>query len=391
MATRVGLHHTTEYRFDRPVGLSPHVIRLRPAAHCRTPILSYALRVEPANHFVNWQQDPFGNFLARFVFPEKVSRLAIEVDLIAEMTVINPFDFFLETGFETIPFRYDEATARDLAPYLEVVERGPRLPKWLEGVDRRPAATVDFLVALNQRLQGEDHFGNPVVYFALQEPHWSLEVVATACVTVEAPAPDLSASIAWDALRTRLLADASPASLEARELLLDSPMVPLGPELAAYAAPSFPPGRPLLEAVHDFNRRLHREFVYEPNFTTVTTPVLEVLANRRGVCQDFAHVAIGCLRSLGVPARYVSGYIESVPPPGQAPVRGAGASHAWLAVYDPNLGWVDFDPTNDQIVGEQHVTVAWGRDYGDVTPLKGVVFGGGAHTLDVAVELKRIE
>ena len=123
MAIRVGLHHTTEYRFDRPVGLSPHVIRLRPAAHCRISILSYALRVEPANHFVNWQQDPFGNFLARFVFPEKVSRLAIEVDLIAEMTVINPFDSFLETAFESIPFRYDEATARDLAPYLEVVER----------------------------------------------------------------------------------------------------------------------------------------------------------------------------------------------------------------------------------------------------------------------------
>lgn len=238
-----------------------------------------------------------------------------------------------------------------------------------------------------------DYFGNPVVYFALQEPHTSLTVTATNLVAVEAaqlPA-DLSASIAWDALSERLHAEPSAESAAAREFTLPSPMVPLGAELAAYAAPSFAPNRPLLEALYDFTRRIHRDFTYEPNFTTVATPVLEVLAQRRGVCQDFAHLAIACLRSLGLPARYVSGYVESVPPPGQEPVRGADASHAWLSVYEPDLGWVDLDPTNDQIVGEQHVTVAWGRDYADVTPLKGVVFGGGSHTLDVAVEMSRLE
>jgi len=235
-----------------------------------------------------------------------------------------------------------------------------------------------------------DYFGNPVTYFALQEPHLSLQVTATHVVRVEPPAAvQLEASPAWDALRDRLVDDVSAAAVEARELRLDSPLVALQPALAEYAAPSFPRGRPLLDAVHDLTRRIHREFVYEPNFTTVATPVLEVLANRRGVCQDFAQLAIGCLRSLGLPARYVSGYIETAPPPGQAPVRGAEASHAWLAAWDPEQGWVDFDPTNDQIVGSQHVTIAWGRDYADVTPLKGVVFGGGAHTLDVAVEMRR--
>jgi transglutaminase-like putative cysteine protease len=242
-------------------------------------------------------------------------------------------------------------------------------------IDPWPAAIVE----------RSDYFGNPVFYFALQEPHSSLTVTASATVSVEAPPlpGDLTATLPWDTLRSRL-----PA--EVVEYLLESPMVPFARALADYAAPSFPAGRPLLDAVYDFTRRLHREFVYEPNFTTVTTPVLEVLAQRRGVCQDFAHVAIGCLRALGVPARYVSGYVESLPPPGGVAARGADASHAWLAVFIPDLGWVDFDPTNDQIVGSQHVTVAWGRDYADVTPLKGVVIGGGTHTLDVAVELTRL-
>lgn len=238
-----------------------------------------------------------------------------------------------------------------------------------------------------------DYFGNPVAYFALQEPHESLTVVATHVVAVEAPPlpADLGVSAPWDRLRERLEAETSTAVVEARELVLESPMVPLGPDLADYAAPSFPPGRPLLDGAYDFTRRMHREFVYEKNFTTVATPVFEVLAQRRGVCQDFAHVAVGCLRSLGIPARYVSGYIESAAPAGQTGLRGADASHAWISVYDPDLGWVDFDPTNDQIVGARHVTIAWGRDYGDVTPLKGVVFGGGAHTLEVAVELTRLD
>jgi len=236
-----------------------------------------------------------------------------------------------------------------------------------------------------------DYFGNPVLYFAVQEPHEVLTVTATSQVRLvpAAPPPDPAATLPWDTVAARLAADSSAAGLEARELVLESPMVPLSPDLATLAAPSFAPGRPLLDAVHELNRRLHREFVYDPHFTTIATPVAEVLAQRRGVCQDFAHVAIGCLRALGLPARYVSGYIESLPPPGAPRLRGADASHAWFAVYVPEIGWVDFDPTNDQVVGPHHVTTAWGRDYSDVTPLKGVVFGGGFHTLDVAVDMER--
>jgi uncharacterized protein (DUF2126 family)/transglutaminase-like putative cysteine protease len=155
MSIHVGLHHVTSYRYDRFVALSPHVVRLRPAPHCRTPILAYSLKISPANHFINWQQDPFGNYVARIVFPEKAPELKFEVDLLADMTVINPFDFFLEASAEKFPFRYEEDLAQDLAPYLEVRERGPLLTRWVEGVDCRRRGTVDFLVDVNRRLEGD--------------------------------------------------------------------------------------------------------------------------------------------------------------------------------------------------------------------------------------------
>ncbi|MCB1743540.1 MAG: transglutaminase family protein, partial [Gammaproteobacteria bacterium] len=154
MSIRVAISHSTKYRFDRPVGLSPHVVRLRPAPHTRTPIHEYSLKVEPAEHFVNWQQDPFGNFLARFVFPSKARQLSFDVEVIAELSTVNPFDFFLEEYAEHFPFKYAPDLARELAPYLEVEEQGLRLQRWLAGVDRaNRMGTVDFLVALNQRLQ----------------------------------------------------------------------------------------------------------------------------------------------------------------------------------------------------------------------------------------------
>ena len=164
MAIRVALHHLTEYRYDRLVALSPHIVRLRPAPHCRTPVTAYSLKVKPEQHFINWQQDPFGNFLARLVFPEKTRELAVEVDLVAEMTVINPFDFFLEPYAEKVPFQYDPQLAKELGPYLEIKENGPRLLQWLSAVDRSPQATVDFLVDLNQRLRQD------VDYIVRMEP-----------------------------------------------------------------------------------------------------------------------------------------------------------------------------------------------------------------------------
>ncbi len=168
------------------------------------------------------------------------------------------------------------------------------------------------------------------------------------------------------------------------------PLVPLGAALRALAAPSFPPGRPIVEATADLCTRLHRSFDYDPAFTEVSTPLAAVLDGRRGVCQDFAHLAVGCLRSLGLAARYVSGYLETSRRPGAVTV-GADASHAWCAVWTGAGGWIDFDPTNGRIPADGHATVAWGRDYGDVTPVRGVVIGPRSRqTLTVEVRVERL-
>jgi transglutaminase-like putative cysteine protease len=179
--------------------------------------------------------------------------------------------------------------------------------------------------------------------------------------------------------------------LDAKQYVLDSPMITVMPELADYAQASFQANRPLVDVVHDLMQRIYREFTYDPSFTTIATPLSDVLRHRRGVCQDFAHLAIGCLRAYNIAARYISGYVETVPEAGQVRLVGADASHAWFSVYIPNTGWLDFDPTNNTVPLDQHITLAWGRDYADVTPLKGIAFGGGQHTLSVSVDVLRLE
>ena len=173
-----------------------------------------------------------------------------------------------------------------------------------------------------------------------------------------------------------------------REFCFDSPLVRSHRSLREYAEQSFALGRPLRDAIIELNERIHADFKYEPAATDVSTPLAQVMRDRRGVCQDFAQVAVGCLRSMGLPARYVSGYLETQPPPGQPKLVGADASHAWASVYVPNFGWLDFDPTNALLPELRHVTVAWGRDFSDVSPLNGVVFGGGRHSLRVAVDVE---
>lgn len=249
-----------------------------------------------------------------------------------------------------------------------------------------------------------DYFGNRTTYFSIQEPHELLRVTATSEVRVgpaeisghpaapsrEAGLFDSPESRAWEAVRERLRCDRSQETIDAYQYTFDSPMVAVDAGLADYARPSFGPGRPLDEAVHDLMQRIFLEFKYDPEFSTIATPLHDVLAHRSGVCQDFAHLAIGCLRSLGLAARYVSGYIETVSPPGKERLVGADASHAWFSVYAPGYGWLDFDPTNNQIPRGQHITLGRGRDYADVTPLKGVVFGGGPHQIQVAVNVERV-
>jgi transglutaminase-like putative cysteine protease len=235
-----------------------------------------------------------------------------------------------------------------------------------------------------------DYFGNNVHIFMVQHPHRELAVTATSLVETTCPAtPAPEQTPSWESVVQQLAAHADPATLEPCQFVFASPLIELTDGTRAYAHTSFPPGRPLLAGALDLMARIFTEFTYDKGATTVDTSVDQVLTNRKGVCQDFAHLAIGGLRSLGLAARYVSGYLETTPPPGKPKLTGADASHAWVSLFVPGHGWIDLDPTNNLIPGEAHITVAWGRDYGDVTPVKGVVMGGGAHTLSVTVDVKK--
>ncbi|MGE0725601.1 MAG: transglutaminase N-terminal domain-containing protein [Alphaproteobacteria bacterium] len=238
------------------------------------------------------------------------------------------------------------------------------------------------------RVRRRDAFGNPTEWLTLDEPHVTLDIDARSWV-VAAPAPlrDPRRSLPWGDVRSLLEAPQSAEEVEAIGFLFDSPLVRFSADLAGYAAASFPAGRPAMEGAVDLMRRIHADFRYDTTVTDATTPVDRVFEIRAGVCQDLALVAIACLRAIGLPARYVSGDLLTEPPPGQSRLLGADASHAWFAAWCPPFGWVELDPTNDLLPGEGHVTVAWGRDYGDVAPISGVVVGGGDHTIDVGVDV----
>jgi transglutaminase-like putative cysteine protease len=236
--------------------------------------------------------------------------------------------------------------------------------------------------------QRTDYFGNEVTFATIEGAHRRLRVTSRSRVAL-APAfiPDPSETPQWESVRGLCRSDRSSAVLEAIEFTFATPLVPLEPAFAEYAASSFTPRRSILEAALDLTARIHADFTFDPTATTLSTPLLEVLERRRGVCQDFAHFQIACLRALGLPARYVSGYLETIPPPGQPRLLGADASHAWVALFCPGIGWIDLDPTNNCLPSIRHITAAWGRDYGDVSPIRGVLLGSGEHTLSVAVDV----
>ncbi len=237
-----------------------------------------------------------------------------------------------------------------------------------------------------------DYFHNRVCFFGIHESHRTLEIVAESEVRVlERPSSLVLDRTSWEDVRDRLARSRRPEAIEAYSFVFDSPYVRAEPALKALAEPSFSSGRPLLDAAMDLTRRIFSGFAYERGSTGISTPLSDVLRDRRGVCQDFAHVAIGCLRSMGLPARYVSGYLLTAPPPGRPRLAGCDASHAWISTYLPNVGWVDFDPSNDMMADEGHVVVAYGRDFGDVTPVRGVILGGGHHALRVAVDVAPVD
>lgn len=238
----------------------------------------------------------------------------------------------------------------------------------------------------------QDYFGNQVTWFSVQERHTALNICGHSEVQVNPPTrPNLSVGPSWEQVVETLIAAPDAQTLDARQFSFESPHVTLSSDLANYAQVSFTPGRPLLESVFDLTERIYHDFKFLPGSTKVGTPVAEVLRARQGVCQDFSNLQIGCLRSLGLAARYVSGYIVTYPPPGKERLAGADASHAWISVYAPGYGWVDFDPTNGLMPSDEHITVAWGRDYEDVGPTRGILIGGQRHWLDVAVDVVPLE
>jgi transglutaminase-like putative cysteine protease len=240
--------------------------------------------------------------------------------------------------------------------------------------------------------EGPDFFGNPTAIFKVGSAHERFEICTESRVDVswadrEAP-PE---TIAWNAAAEILRASATPEAQDAVQFTLDSPLVKVFPELREYAAVSFPAGKPLGEAAYHLMRRINRDFRFIPGSTSLQTTLEMVFQTRCGVCQDFSHLMLGCLRSLGLAGRYVSGYLETLPKPGKPKLVGADATHAWVSVYAPGTGWLDFDPTNLMLPGPQHITLAWGRDFADVSPLRGVLYGGGSQKLKVEVDVIREE
>jgi len=236
--------------------------------------------------------------------------------------------------------------------------------------------------------QRTDYFGNEVTFATIEGAHRQLRLTSRSRVAVgPAFVPEPAETPAWESVRGMCRSDRSPSVLEAIEFTFASPAVPLEPVFADYAAVSFASRRSILEAALDLTSRINADFQFDATATTVSTPLLEVLENRRGVCQDFAHFQIACLRSLGLPARYVSGYLETIPPPGKPRLVGADASHAWVSIFCPGIGWIDLDPTNNCLPSMRHITTAWGRDYSDVSPIRGVLLGSGEHTLSVSVDV----
>lgn len=268
----------------------------------------------------------------------------------------------------------------------QMLHLSPRPVAW----QRIVAHGVEVVPAPSWRRAGEDAFGNPVEWLSFELPHTTLRVRAETEVEVLPHALDSLDSPAWEAVRDRLAYAAmqvEAADLEASRYQFESPLVRVKHEFAAYAAAAFSPGAPILVATERLMRQIHEEFEFDPEATTISTPVIEVLEKRRGVCQDFAHLMIACLRSLGLPARYMSGYLLTHPPAGRPRLIGADASHAWVAVYCPGVpgGWVEFDPTNNLLPDTEHIALAAGRDFSDVSPLRGIILGGGGHEPAVAV------
>ena len=305
--------------------------------------------------------------------------------------------------------RITHETSYDYAPVVETAQHITHLRPLTLPTQQLVSHSLDVQPPPAQQMEALDVYGNTRTFFALDYAHHALRVTAHSLVdTTEPPAPPLTpdGSPPWEQVRERFRYRAGGGWDAAAEFTFPSDYVPRHDDFVAYARPSFTPGTPVLVVAQDLMQRIFKDFTYESLSTDVSTPAVEALAQRKGVCQDFAHIMIACMRAMGLPARYVSGYLLTMPPEGQPRLIGSDASHAWASVYVPQpagagastlagdvdtSGWFDFDPTNNRSPGEDYVTLAIGRDYGDVSPMRGVIHGGARHTLQVGVTVEPVE
>lgn len=277
-------------------------------------------------------------------------------------------------------YSYSEAVVQS----QHVVHLAPRVVpgQWIN------AHTLTIDPIPTRRVDSMDVFGNPVTVLEIERPHHDLILYSRSVIETEAPRPvDASATTPWDKLDEVLHRPGTSIDLDVVSYRCPSQSTTATMAIADYAMQSFAPGRPVLEASFDLTRRIYDDFTFDPTSTDVSTPISLVFDQRRGVCQDFAHLELACLRAMRVPCRYVSGYILTHPPPGQPRMQGADASHAWIAVWSPECGWRGLDPTNGIAAGEEHIVIAEGREYNDICPISGVLLGGGEHSVSVAVDV----
>jgi len=283
-------------------------------------------------------------------------------------------------------------TLYEYAAPVSVSHHVARLEPLATSTQSRESFSLQIFPEPSLRKARTDYFGNQLCFFAIQEIHSKLEIITSSRVAVQPRKPAQNESTAsWESVAEMFRDPVSPEVVEPYQFVFDSPQVRASQELSDYARESFSKETPLVAGARDLTRRIFEDFKFDPKATTVATPLEEVWKKRRGVCQDFAHLGIACLRSLGLPARYVSGYLRTHPPEGKSRLVGVDASHAWFSVFSPGTGWVDFDPTNNVQPAEEHIIVAYGRDYGDVSPVAGILTGGGRHIVRVSVDVEPLD
>jgi transglutaminase-like putative cysteine protease len=282
-------------------------------------------------------------------------------------------------------------TLYEYAAPVSVSHHVARLEPLVTATQSRESFSLQIFPEPSLRKVRADYFGNQLCFFAVQEIHSKLEIITSSRVTVQPRKLQNESTAPWESVAEMFRDPVSPEVVEPYQFVFDSPQIRASLELADYTRESFGSETTLIAGARDLTRRIFEDFKFDPKATTVATPLEEVWEKRRGVCQDFAHLGIACLRSLGLPARYVSGYLRTRPPEGKPRLVGVDASHAWFSIFSPGNGWIDFDPTNNCQPGEEHITVAFGRDFGDVSPVAGILTGGGKHDVKVSVDVEPLE